>query len=212
MTRRAGDCDAGCLGTGPARPQRGRMRVPDSGMPEQTYWESLFDVPGILDRLEIGRACGDVVELGCGYGTFTVPVAQRIAGTLLALDIDPLMVAQTHRRALAAGLANVRAEQRDVLAAGFGTRSEAVAACLLFNILHFPEPEALLREARRVIRPDGRVLVVHWRSDVPTPRGPPLEIRPRPEQVAGWAEAAGLQSGPALELPPWHFGVALTRR
>ena len=31
---------------------------------------------------------GDVAELGCGYGTFTLPLARRIGGTVHTLDID----------------------------------------------------------------------------------------------------------------------------
>ncbi len=57
------------------------MRFRDSGMPDEAYWETLFGVPLILSKLGIGRF-NDVVELGCGYGTFSVPVAQTIRGTL----------------------------------------------------------------------------------------------------------------------------------
>jgi hypothetical protein len=50
------------------------MKIRDSGMPEEAYWATLFDVPLILDRLGVA-GCGDVAELGCGYGTFTAPIA-----------------------------------------------------------------------------------------------------------------------------------------
>lgn len=188
------------------------MRVPESGMPEEAYWESLFDVTGALDRLNFALAMGDVVELGCGYGTFAIPVAQRIGGTVLSFDIDPTMVERTRARAVAAGVRNLKADVRDVLGSGFGLPDASCDACLLFNILHCPEPESLLAEASRVVRPAGRVLVMHWRSDLETPRGPPLAIRPRPEQVAQWAAAVGLTAeGAAVELPPWHFGLSLRR-
>ncbi len=64
------------------------MKLRDSGMPAEAYWEMLFDVPLILDRLGIDAQLADVAELGCGYGTFTVPIAQRIAGTLTTCDIE----------------------------------------------------------------------------------------------------------------------------
>ena len=65
---------------------------------------------------------------------------------------------------------------------------------------------------RNVVRPGGLVAVIHWRSDVTTPRGPSLNIRPRPEQIPGWAEAAGLNpDGPILLLQPWHFGLKLRK-
>jgi hypothetical protein len=34
--------------------------------------------------------------------------------------------------------------------------------------------------------------VIHWRYDAATPRGPSMEIRPRPEQIGKWADQTGL--------------------
>jgi len=190
------------------------MKLRESGMPDETYWETLFDVPRILDRLEIDRRLRDVVELGCGYGTFTLPVARRVAGVVSTCDIDPAMVARTLRRAAAEGLNNIRAEVRDVLADGFGVPLSSQDAALLFNILHAEGPVCLLREAARVVRPGGFVHVIHWRHDPATPRGPSLEIRPRPEQIVVWASQTGLLEpiGTVLDLPPWHYGLRFKRK
>ena len=71
------------------------MKLRESGMPAQAYWETLLDVPFILDAFGFiaDSATGDIAELGCGYGTFTIPLAARIRGTVHALDLDPAMVA-----------------------------------------------------------------------------------------------------------------------
>ncbi len=187
------------------------MKVRDSGMPEQTYWESLFDVEGVLDEMGVGPQTGDVAELGCGYGTFTLPTALRINGTLHAFDIEAEMIALTRARAANAGVGNIRLELRDVVADGFGLPAASVDAVLLFNILHLENPLNLLRQAALIVRPGGRVVAIHWRSDLATPRGPALPVRPRPEQIAEWASAVGLAPAPARLLPPWHFGIALTK-
>jgi SAM-dependent methyltransferase len=128
------------------------MKVRESGMPEEAYWETLFDVPLILDRLGIDARLKNVVELGCGYGTFTVPVARRISGTVTAFDIDEAMVERTRQRAAAAGTYKVLYIVRDVFADGFGGEAGSKDACLLFNILHCEEPVRLLAEAARVVR------------------------------------------------------------
>lgn len=187
------------------------MKVPESGMPEEAYWESLFDIPLILDRLQLDRTVDHVAELGCGYGTFTLPLAHRIRGTVLTFDIEPAMLARTQARAAGEGLGNINAVLRDVLATGFGSEAVSCDAVLLFNILHFPEPEDLVRKASAMLRPGGRVLAIHWRSDITTPRGPPLHLRPKPADAARWAKAAGLTVTATMELPPWHFGIALTK-
>jgi SAM-dependent methyltransferase len=67
------------------------VKLRESGMPEEQYWESLFSVELILDRLGIDAALRDVAELGCGYGTFTLPVARRISGVIETCDIEPEM-------------------------------------------------------------------------------------------------------------------------
>jgi len=190
-----------------------RMKVRDSGMPEQDYWESLFDIAGILDALRIDRAMKDVAEIGCGYGTFTVPVAQRISGTLHTFDIEPAMVTLTRERLDRAGIANVRCYIRDVVADGFGLAAGSMDAVLLFNILHTENPVQMLRSSRDLLRSGGRLLAIHWRSDVKTPRGPELAIRPRPEQITEWANEAGdLQlECPAQIVPPWHYASSFRR-
>ena len=180
-------------------------------MPDEALWERLFDVELSLDRLGI-TGLSNVVELGCGYGTFTVPVAKRIRGTLHAYDIDEAMVTRARKRAAGAGLANVVVETRDVLERGFGLPPKSQDGCLLFNILHHDEPVAVLSAAADVVRPGGRLFVIHWRHDPRTPRGPELGIRPRPEQIVAWADETGALDPAAgvLDLPPWHFGLVLT--
>jgi SAM-dependent methyltransferase len=189
------------------------MNIRESGMPAQTYWETLFDVPLILDAFGFTSTTGDVAELGCGYGTFTIPLAQRIRGTVHALDLDPAMVATTSARAISSALPNIRASVRDVLLDGFGLAPASCDAALLFNILHAEEPVALLHAARDIVSPGGFIAVIHWRSDLPTPRGPSLAIRPTPAQILTWAASAGGLTAPAtpLVLPPWHYGLALRR-
>lgn len=190
------------------------MKLRESGMPEEAYWETLLDVELILARLGVDATLENVVELGCGYGTFTLPVAQRISGVIETFDIEPAMVERTQQRAEAAGLRNVRSHLRDVMKDGFGCAPESQDACLLFNILHCEEPVRLLTHAARTVRRGGRVLVIHWRFDPATPRGPAMDIRPRPEQIVGWASETGLlkQKNENINLPPWHYGLQFQRK
>jgi SAM-dependent methyltransferase len=182
-------------------------------MPPLEQWESYFGAAGILETLGYARVCGDAVEFGCGYGTFTIPVARATSGTLHALDIDPLMVAATAGRVTEAGLKNVNVERRDFVTDGCGLGPQSSSFALLFNILHIEDPVALLQEARRVLRPGGFAAVIHWNYDIRTPRGPPLDIRPRPAQCRDWGHTAGLRWVRDAVLPgsPWHWGMVLER-
>lgn len=79
------------------------MKTRESGMPEERLWATFFTPGEVLRKLGVPTA-GDVVDFGCGYGTFTIPAARITSGMVHALDIDPEMVAVT--RAKAAGLPN----------------------------------------------------------------------------------------------------------
>lgn len=185
------------------------MKIRDSGMPAETLWETFFN-PGLaLDRLGLTAALADVVEFGSGYGTFTIPAARRVRGVMYALDVDPTMVARTQQRAAASGLKNVVAQVRDFVNDGTGLPDNSADYAMIFNLLHAERPEDLLKEANRVLRPGGHVGIMHWNYDPATPRGPSLDIRPRPEACLAWATAAGfavLEPG-VLKLPPYHYGL-----
>jgi ubiquinone/menaquinone biosynthesis C-methylase UbiE len=187
------------------------MHLRESSMPPQECWESFFDADAIVARFEL---CGDIAELGCGYGTFTLPLARRTRGTVYASDIDPLMVETARRRAAAAGLDNIQMEARDVMAGGFGVPDASLDGVMMFNILHGELPLQMLGEAKRVLKPGGTLAVIHWRSDIETPRGPTLAIRQPPARIIAWASQVGgfeLRQ-PSFLLPPWHFGLEFVRR
>jgi ubiquinone/menaquinone biosynthesis C-methylase UbiE len=153
---------------------------------------------------------GDVIEFGCGYGSFTVPAARRTSGLVTALDIEPGMIAIVREKAASLGLHNIRAELRDFVADGTGVDAGSQAHAMIFNLLHLAQPVELLREARRTLQDGGVLSVMHWRSDIPTPRGPPREMRPTPEQCRQWMADAGFRDIESVDLQdgcPFHFGL-----
>ncbi|MEO7065372.1 MAG: class I SAM-dependent methyltransferase [Rhodanobacter sp.] len=187
------------------------MKIRESGMPDEAQWAGFFDCEAVIEKL-LGakRMHGDVIEFGCGYGSFTVPAAQHTSGVVTALDIEPEMIAVVREKAASLGLGNVRAELRDFVAEGSGVDAASQAHAMIFNLLHLDHPVALLREAHRILQDGGVLSVMHWRSDMPTPRGPPLEIRPTPEQCRQWMLDAGFRAVESIDLHdacPFHFGL-----
>lgn len=189
------------------------MKTRESGMPDAAYWQTFFNPECIVTKLGCDASCRDVVEFGCGYGTFTVPAARAVRGTVYALDIDPAMIAATQESVQAEGLSNVEVKQRDFLAEGSGRPDASCDYALLFNILHCEEPVALLREAYRTLAPGGSVGIIHWNHDPTTPRGPSLAIRPQPEQCRAWAEESGFvfERFESLACCSYHWGLVLRR-
>lgn len=188
------------------------MKTRESGMPNEDMWSSFFDAPTVLAAVGLTPDCHDAVEFGCGYGTFTIPAARLVRATVYALDIETEMIETTTAKAHAAGLSNVVTILRDFVNDGTGLPDFSVDYAMLFNILHCEAPKILFNEARRVLRPEGRLGIIHWNHDPTTPRGPSMSIRPRPEQCLAWAEQAGFFLLPPgiIDLPPHHYGMALT--
>jgi SAM-dependent methyltransferase len=187
--------------------ERGHIvKVRESGMPEEALWATFFHPPAILERLLFERPT-DVVEFGCGYGTFTLPAAQRTVGLVHAIELDPTMIEFTQTKAEAAGIANIRFIERDFVADGTGLLDDTADYAMLFNILHALDPMALLADAFRLLRPGGLIGAIHWNpSD--TPRGPDLSIRPQPERIAAWINDTGFEIALLpTALPPYHYGL-----
>jgi SAM-dependent methyltransferase len=185
------------------------MKVRDSGMPEEERWSGFFRPEAILGVFGLDRGVETLVDFGCGYGTFTLAAAKLVSGTVHALDIEPEMIEIVRAKCRQEGLANVRTEVRDFVGSGSGLAESSADAALLFNILHHDDPVGLMSEAWRILRPGGRLAVIHWNYDHTTPRGPALEIRPRPEQCIEWGKAAGFTFAEEerFDLRPYHYGL-----
>ena len=79
------------------------MKGRESGMPDESCWDAFFNPGCMIAKLDCTGPCGDVIEFGCGYGTFTLPAAGLVEGQVIALDIEPELVAATARKSAAAG-------------------------------------------------------------------------------------------------------------
>jgi ubiquinone/menaquinone biosynthesis C-methylase UbiE len=94
-----------------------------------------------------------VLEIGCGTGIVALGIAPSVK-SVVATDISPQMIAVAEGKAKEASLHNVDFQMCDGYTLPFDDQSFDVV--LLFNVLHFTkEPAALLREAHRLLKPDG---------------------------------------------------------
>ncbi len=185
------------------------MKIRESGMPDEETWEGFFNPHEILNMMGFNNKIVDVAEFGCGYGTFTIPAAKMISGKIYAIDIEPEMVRITQKKARENRLNNVEAILRDIVLEGSGIADESIDYVMLFNILH-AEGEKLLHETHRILKPNGRVGIVHWNYE-PTPRGPPLNIRLKPEYCIKLAISAGFKDPTMYDLKPYHYGIVLIK-
>jgi hypothetical protein len=64
------------------------MKVRDSGMPDEEMWSGFFDPAKVLAVFGLDRGVQDLVEFGCGYGTFMLAAAEIAAGTEVVLALE----------------------------------------------------------------------------------------------------------------------------
>jgi ubiquinone/menaquinone biosynthesis C-methylase UbiE len=113
----------------------------------------------VLDR--VGIQPGErVLELGPGPGAFTVDAAQRTGseGRIIAVDIQPEMIARVEERVREANLTNV--ETRVAGAYELPLESESIDRAFLVTVLpEIPDQNRALAELWRVIKPGGQLSV-----------------------------------------------------
>lgn len=116
--------------------------------------------PEHLKRILEPRSGERMLEIGPGVGIHSVPVAAALApaGLLDVLDLQQAMLDDVVKRAQADGVTNITPKQGDAqqLPYADGTFDGAYLVGVLGEI---PDGDATLRELRRVLKPDGRLVV-----------------------------------------------------
>ena len=111
-----------------------------------------------------------VLEPGCGMGFFTLEAA-RLAGPrgrIVAVDVQPKMLAALVRRARRAGLAD-RIDTRLAAPAslGIGDLAGTVDVALALHVVHeLPDPERFFAEVSASLKPGGALLLAEPRGHV----------------------------------------------
>ena len=111
-----------------------------------------------------------VLEPGPGMGFFTLELARLVGprGRVVAVDLQPMMLASLVRRARRAGLGE-RIEVREARGEALGVDDLAASVdfVLAFAVIHeLPSARAFLEQAHRALRPGGRMLIAEPRHHV----------------------------------------------
>jgi ubiquinone/menaquinone biosynthesis C-methylase UbiE len=181
-------------------------------MPTEDIWSDFFNVDLIISELQISSKISDLVEIGCGYGTFTIPSAKIIKGIVYTFDIEKEMLDIVKQKLANENIHNVNLDQRDVLTQKTGLADNSIDYVMLFNILHHESPIDFINEAHRILKPKGKIGILHWRSDISKPRGPDLTIRPKPEQILQWIDKLKFKiDKEPVVIEPYHYGLVISK-
>jgi SAM-dependent methyltransferase len=186
-------------------------------MPTAGWWEALWPDPARVLKA-VGVEPGmEVIDLCSGDGWFTLQIA-KIARHVIAIDIDPHLLAGARHRLNESGVTNC-----DFVAGDAYDVAKLVPAQVDFvfmaNAFHgVPDRPRLAQAVREALKRSGRFAIVNWHRRpreetvvLGEPRGPKTELRLSPAQTIEAVESGGLKLAQLVEVPPYHYGAVFKR-
>jgi SAM-dependent methyltransferase len=146
---------------------------------QQEYWNTIagprwVGLEGFVERrvravddlllTHSHTAAGErVLEIGCGTGAFTVPLAEAVGecGEVLGADISSAMLAGANKRLAESRLRNVTLIEADAQTHQFELRHFDLITSR-FGVMFFADPTAAFANLLRAARPEGRLCFACW--------------------------------------------------
>lgn len=178
------------------------------------HWQKVFDDPGrdawqrpelVVEKLAL-REGMRVADLGAGTGYFSRYLSAAVGptGTVYAVETEPALVTHLRDRAETEGSDNLI----PVLASSDDSRLPLFGIDLVLVVDTFHHIDDRLEyfdDARRRLRPAGRVAVIDWKKKE-LPVGPGLDHKIARGQVVEEMERAGYElADESTDLPYQYF-------
>ena len=164
----------------------------------------------LLALLEL-RPGQTVADIGAGTGYFSIPMAKMVGpqGQVLAVDIQPEMLAIIETRVQKGGISNVTPVLGSVTNTALPEAS--VDLVLLVDAYHeFSHPWEVMQSIYRALKPEGRVVLVEYRGEDPA-----VPIKPLHKMTVAQATKEMAAIDLALEIVhddlPWQHVMVFRR-
>jgi ubiquinone/menaquinone biosynthesis C-methylase UbiE len=132
----------------------------------KTTFKDIADFRALAKRMSESLAPGvRVLEVAPGPGFFSIELAKLGNYSITGLDISETFVEIALNNAREAGV-SVDFQRGNASAMPFAAESFDLILCRA-AFKNFSEPVGALREMRRVLRPDGRAVIIDLRRDTP---------------------------------------------
>ena len=186
-------------------------------MPTAGWWAALWPDPAAVLAATMLKPGMDVLDLCCGDGWFTLPIAE-VASRVVALDIEPDLLDAARHHLSEGGASNCEFVEGD--AYGLATLvKQAADFVFMANAFHgVPDRPRLSRAVEATLKPGGLFAVVNWHQRpreettlLGEPRGPKTELRLSPEQTQEDVEQSGLRLIKLVDVSPYHYGAVFQR-
>jgi SAM-dependent methyltransferase len=153
--------------------------TPDANEVQRHYWNTVAGPrwvasPGFRERrnqesLALLLAClrlaggESVLEIGCGTGAVTLPLARAVGehGRVVAVDISEPMLGAARQRVGESGMHNITLLPGDAQVLAFEQAAFDVATSRM-GVMFFADPMAAFRNIGSALKPGGRLVFACW--------------------------------------------------
>jgi len=154
-----------------------------------------------------------VADFGAGTGAYSVAAGKLVgSGHVYAIEVLPDLLPKIKADAAAHGVSNVEVIRGDIESAGGTTLADkSVDRVIISNVLFQAEDkEGIVKEAARVLKPNGLALVVDWSASYDGLGPSESAVYPKDKAAAlflnnGFAMANEISAG------DFHYGFVIRR-
>lgn len=151
-----------------------------------------------------------VADFGSGSGAYVLAIAEQLQGFghVYAIDVQRDLLRRTANEAAKQGYKNVEVIWADLeMPNASKLASNALDVVLISNLLfQVPDKQAILSEARRILKKTGRLAVIDW-SDSFGGMGPVKEDVIKKDAVVVLAQKAGFEFSKEFPAGAHHYGL-----
>lgn len=155
-----------------------------------------------------------IADFGCGTGYFSIPLAKTIGeeGKVYSLDVVPEKLEAVESQAKTLGLTNLTTKRVNLEnKEGSKLKAESVDWVIMKDVLfQNKEKSDMLEEAKRILKPGGKVLLVEWKTE-DTAIGPDKEIRISKEKALELVNKSELGIEKEITAGDFHYGYILIK-
>ena len=178
--------------------------VPDWLRLHEYHGDELRFSDAVRDALA-GRAVGHLLDIATGTGRM-LKIAGPLAESGVGIDLSKKMVMVARNALAEADLPHLTVRQEDMYQMRFPARHFDTVT--IDQVLYFAsDPDALIKEATRVLKPHGRLLLVAFTEAANAKTPPAVSIAL--SDIRSWLEDAGLKIVTTNVLPGDVLDISL---